>query len=85
MAKLARKVGDGLDAVLAMTGNKDVKLADHYSKCTEDDRIMKHIRSGMCSPGSTKLSRQYQRVGVVHASSDDEFSNSWPQTFSPRP
>lgn len=50
MAKLARKVGGGLDAVLAMTGHKDLKLADHYSKSTEDDQkdfsemIMKHIR-----------------------------------------
>lgn len=32
MAKLARKVGGGLDAVVAMTGHKDYKLADHYSK-----------------------------------------------------
>ena len=51
MAKLARQVGGGLDAVLAMTGHKDIKLADHYSKCNEDDqrefseKIMKHIRS----------------------------------------
>lgn len=50
MAKLARKVGGGLDAVLAMTGHKDLKLADHYSKSNEDDQkdfsemIMKHIR-----------------------------------------
>jgi integrase len=50
MAKLARQVGGGLDAVLAMTGHKDLKLADHYSKCTEDDqrntseKIMDHIR-----------------------------------------
>ncbi|MCO4755794.1 MAG: hypothetical protein KC478_15035 [Bacteriovoracaceae bacterium] len=50
MAKLARKVGGGLDAVMAMTGHKDIKLADHYSKCTEDDQkevaeaVMKHIR-----------------------------------------
>lgn len=50
MAKLARKVGGGLDAVLAMTGHKDLKLADHYSKSNEDDqkefseKIMKHIR-----------------------------------------
>ena len=50
MAKLARKVGGGLDAVIAMTGHKDLKLADHYSKCNEDDqkefseKIMKHIR-----------------------------------------
>lgn len=33
-----------------MTGHKDIKLADHYSKCDEDDqkefseKIMKHIR-----------------------------------------
>jgi len=50
MAKLARQVGGGLDAVIAMTGHKDLKLADHYSKTTEDDQkhfselIMKHIR-----------------------------------------
>lgn len=50
MAKLARKVGGGLDAVIAMTGHKDLKLADHYSTCNEDDqkefsqKIMKHIR-----------------------------------------
>lgn len=50
MAKLARKVGGGLDAVMAMTGHKDIKLADHYSKCDEDDQkemsilVMKHIR-----------------------------------------
>jgi hypothetical protein len=50
MAKLARKIGGGLDAVLAMTGHKDLKLADHYSKSNEDDQrhfsemIMEHIR-----------------------------------------
>jgi integrase len=50
MAKLARQVGGGLDAVMAMTGHKDVKLANHYSKCDEDDqrefseKIMEHIR-----------------------------------------
>jgi integrase len=50
MAKLARKVGGGLDAVIAMTGHKDLKLADHYSTCNEDDqkefsqKIMSHIR-----------------------------------------
>ena len=50
MAKLARKIGGGLDAVIAMTGHKDLKLADHYSKSNEDDqrhfseKIMKHIR-----------------------------------------
>lgn len=35
MAKLARRVGGGLDAVIAMTGHKDLKLADHYSKLDE--------------------------------------------------
>jgi integrase len=50
MAKLARQIGGGLDAVLAMTGHKDLKLADHYSKSNEDDQkhfsemIMDHIR-----------------------------------------
>lgn len=31
MATLARKVGGSLDAVMAMTGHKDIKLAAHYS------------------------------------------------------
>lgn len=50
MAKLARQVGGGMDAVLAMTGHKDLKLADHYSKSTKDNQknfsemIMGHIR-----------------------------------------
>lgn len=50
MAKLARQIGGGLDAVIAMTGHKDLKLADHYSKSNEDDQkhfsemIMNHIR-----------------------------------------
>ncbi len=50
MAKLARQIGGGLDAVLAMTGHKDLKLANHYSTCNEDDqrqfsqKIMGHIR-----------------------------------------
>ncbi len=35
MAKLARQMGGRLDAVIAMTGHKDIKLADHYSKCNE--------------------------------------------------
>jgi integrase len=51
MAKLARKVGGGLDAVMAMTGHKDIKLANHYSRCDESDqkevseKVMAHIRS----------------------------------------
>jgi integrase len=50
MATLARKVGGGLDAVMAMTGHKDIKLADHYSKCDEEDQkevslqIMEYIK-----------------------------------------
>jgi integrase len=50
MAVLARRVGGGLDAVIAMTGHKDIKLADHYSKCDEEDqkdvslKIMQYIR-----------------------------------------
>lgn len=58
MAKLARQVGGGLDAVLAMTGHKDLKLADHYSKCTEDDqkhfseKIMEHIRNTVFKEGA---------------------------------
>lgn len=61
MAKLARQVGGGLDAVLAMTGHKDLKLADHYSKCDEDDqkayseKIMDHIRNTVKS-GETHAS-----------------------------
>lgn len=50
MAKLARKYGGGLDAVIAMTGHKDIKLADHYSKNTFEDtqevseKVMKKFR-----------------------------------------
>lgn len=53
MAKLARQVGGGLDAVIAMTRHKDLKLADHCSRTTEDDQkhfskmIMKYIRNKM--------------------------------------
>lgn len=49
MAKLARKIGGGLDAVVAMTGHKDFKLADHYSKLDSEYqkevslKIMDHI------------------------------------------
>lgn len=51
MATLARRVGGmGLDSVIAMTGHKDLKLADHYSKIdgeVQKDtslRILEHIR-----------------------------------------
>jgi integrase len=60
MAKLARQVGGGQDAVLAMTGHKDLKLADHYSKSTEDDQknfsemIMNHIRKELKNESDQK-------------------------------
>ena len=51
MATLARKVGGmGLDSVIAMTGHKDLKLADHYSKIDGEVqketslRILDHIK-----------------------------------------
>ncbi|WP_413942676.1 tyrosine-type recombinase/integrase [Bdellovibrio sp. HCB-162] len=50
MATLARRVGGGLDAVIAMTGHKDLALADHYSKIDGEDqkktseKIVAHIR-----------------------------------------
>jgi integrase len=53
MATLARQVGGSLDAVLAMTGHKDLKLADHYSKIDEyiqkqtATKIMDHINQTM--------------------------------------
>ncbi len=53
MAKLARQIGGGLDAVIAMTGHKDFKLADHYSKLDTEFqketslKIMEHIKQKM--------------------------------------
>lgn len=49
MATLARKVGGGPDAVIAMTGHKDFKLADYYSQLDSEfqeelsKKIMKFI------------------------------------------
>lgn len=68
-AKLARSVGGGLDAVLAMTGHKDLKLADHYSKCDEDDqkfyseKIMTHIRKTLEKDNGTQAS--FENVVVL--------------------
>jgi integrase len=51
MAKLARSVGGGLDAVVAMTGHKDYKLAAHYSKLDGEyqkeisKKIMDHVNN----------------------------------------
>lgn len=36
MATLARQVGGSLDAVMSITGHKDIKLADHYSRIDQD-------------------------------------------------
>lgn len=53
MAKLARQVGGGLDAVVSMTGHKDYKLADHYSKLDQEfqketsEKIMQTVRRAM--------------------------------------
>lgn len=64
MAKLARQVGGGLDAVLAMTGHKDLKLADHYSKSNEDDQkhfsemVMDHIRKTLQKDNSFEASAE---------------------------
>ncbi len=50
MATLARRVGGGLDATMAMTGHKDRDLADHYSE-VEDDlqketslKVVEHLK-----------------------------------------
>lgn len=51
MATLARQVNGSLDAVIAMTGHKCLKLADHYSKIDDDKQkqvslqIMEHIKN----------------------------------------
>ncbi|ATH07392.1 hypothetical protein BIY24_05395 [Halobacteriovorax marinus] len=50
MAALTRQVGGSLDSVMAMTGHKDMKLADHYSCHSEELqketslKIMEHIK-----------------------------------------
>lgn len=61
MATLARKVFGGLDGAIAMTGHKDFKLADHYSKDLGDLqkevslKIMKHIHpNGNNKPDTVK-------------------------------
>ena len=50
MATLARKLTRSLDATMAMTGHKDVKLADHYSEIGKEVqketslKIERHLR-----------------------------------------
>ena len=73
MAKLARKVGGGLDAVMAMTGHKDVKLADHYSKCDEDDqkevseKVMQHIRCQLLEEETSNVVSLFGRKNAKKA------------------
>lgn len=77
MAKLARKVGGGLDAVIAMTGHKDIKLADHYSKCNEDDQkefseqIMKHIREQQLADKTSKKENTSKHARTVFDNSEE--------------
>jgi hypothetical protein len=76
MAKLARQIGGGLDAVIAMTGHKDIKLADNYSKCDKDDqrefseKIMEHIRKSRSNAIKNRLVLkmlfQYLSIKMVH-------------------
>ena len=55
MATLARRVGGmGLDSVIAMTGHKDLKLADHYSKI--DGEVQKET--------SLKILEHIKRLGL---------------------
>lgn len=56
MATLARRVGGmGLDSVIAMTGHKDLKLADHYSKV--DGEVQKET--------SLRILDHIQKLGVA--------------------
>lgn len=60
MAKLVRRIGGGLDAVIAMTGHKDFKLANHYSKLDKEDqkdialKISSHLNKNLY--GNTSFS-----------------------------
>ncbi|HEY8270073.1 MAG TPA: tyrosine-type recombinase/integrase [Pseudobdellovibrionaceae bacterium] len=62
MATLARRVGGmGLDSVMAMTGHKDLKLADHYSKIDGEVqketslKVLEHINQLGLSKEDRKL------------------------------
>ena len=58
MATLARRVGGmGLDSVIAMTGHKDLKLADHYSKV--DGEVQKET--------SLKILNHIENLGLALA------------------
>ncbi len=58
MATLARRVGGmGLDSAIAMTGHKDLKLADHYSK----------IEGEVQRETSLKVLDHIQKLGLMSA------------------
>lgn len=69
MATLARKVGGmGLDSVIAMTGHKDLKLADHYSKI--DGEVQKET--------SLKILEHINKLGLTEAQETGKNSNVIP-------
>lgn len=66
MATLARKVGGmGLDSVIAMTGHKDLKLADHYSKI--DGEVQKET--------SLKILNHIQEIQAKQIENESSLSN----------
>lgn len=68
MATLARRVGGmGLDSVMAMTGHKDLKLADHYSKI--DGEVQKET--------SLRITEHIQKLGLIE-NLNEERSNVVP-------
>jgi hypothetical protein len=63
MATLARKVGGGLDSVIAMTGHKDYKLADHYSKL--DGEFQKETSEKVMEAYRKKLTDSQDFTNVI--------------------
>ncbi|MDC1174294.1 tyrosine-type recombinase/integrase [Bacteriovoracaceae bacterium] len=63
MAKLARRVGGGLDAVIAMTGHKDIKLADHYSKL--DNEYQKEVSINIMDKISLALNKNKTKDTIL--------------------
>lgn len=58
-----QQVGGGLDAVIAMTGHKDFKLADHYSKL--DTEFQKELSEKIMRFINTKRSNQLDTKNVL--------------------
>lgn len=63
MAHLARKIAGGLDAVIAMTGHKDLKLADHYSKLDQD--FQKEVSEKIMDVYREKISTNSDHGNVI--------------------